>query len=1001
MLMAMFPPKEPTTKPQPDVPAQSAAEHPAEKDVPSPPPAKSPQPETEKPLVNGSGSTEHAEPSKPASEADAKPAQPEAPTASESPAPKPTESPAPALAEDAPKAAVETEAPGPKEPEPKAPSPKASEEPSAAPAPAASGDVEMADSALAKDEPAEPTPKAVDEKPASASPVAKEPAPDTEMADSRAEEPVTAKPESTDEPTPSQDAAALPSSEVDLGPSRMSQLAIETDDKDTSLDVSMTDAPSTKVAREREEDTAEEPAPKRARTEPKEDEPTDKEAAAAPAESTGDSINAAPLLDMTAVTSLTRWTDADTNAATITPFQRREIRKVIGRVKKTKSGAHFRDSVQKLWPQVWDGYAARIEKPMDLGELDRSVRDPNSLIATWGDFKSTLVLIFENALDFNGPDHTITAAAAHAVKLVWEDAVTIPAEEPVKPKAVPKPKPVRESRTVASAEAVTRRQSAGPAGSPDAPAQDAPVDRRSSTATDGDRPKRTVRAPKPKDIDYTTKPSRKKLKPELQFCDEVLAELMGPKHHNINKWFTEPVDAEGLGIPSYYSVIKKPMDLGKVQRMLAGGEISSLKEFDKNVRLVFENCYKFNGPPEQGNPVSGLAAQLEDLYAGQMKNKDSWLAKHAKANAPAASASNASDEEEDEDDGDDAAAQAAAAANKDMEELKARLDEETQKLNGLLLSGNQSIITMQQQIVQTVQTLVIEAAQKAQQSRVKPEKPAKKTKASKPKAAGGAGRKSTGGDKPKKAAGSKKAASRKDLSPDEKNQIANAINDLDSPHLDQAIDIIKHDTGQNENKDGELELDIDQLSNAALFKLWDLCKKALPGFGKDSAAAPNSSPEVNRAAAKQAPKTAAKPKKNKPMSAKEQEARIAELNALRQLYKSGQEPADAPKMTQAPVALDAADSSDDSDSEEDWFGFGSFGQQAFFFRFPWLGATRVAPSPDPDLRVGAEALARSLVESRPGGEMPSGVAVAASDWKSESVSGALQRVGDGAWDEAA
>ena len=57
----------------------------------------------------------------------------------------------------------------------------------------------------------------------------------------------------------------------------------------------------------------------------------------------------------------------------------------------------------------------------------------------------------------------------------------------------------------------------------------------------------------------------------------------------------------------------------------------------------------------------------------------------------------------------------------------------------------------------------------------------------------------------------------------------------------------------------------------------------------------------------------------------------------------------------------------------------------FFFRFPWLGATRVAPSPDPDLRVGAEALARSLVESRPGGEMPSGVAVAASDWKSERL----------------
>ncbi|KAJ6440736.1 transcription regulator BDF1 [Purpureocillium lavendulum] len=937
------PSEEPTTKPQPDVPAASAAEHPADKEAPSPPLPKSPKPETEKPLVNGNGSTtEHVEPSTAAADAESKspqpvaetkPAQPEAEaeavTKSPTP-PKPAENPAPAAVDTAPASAADVTAPEPKESEPKTEAPETSEEsaaapaPAPAPAPATSDDVDMADSAPVKDEVAEPTSQPVD-KPTTASPVAKEPAPDTEMADSRPDESVVAKPEATDEPAPSQDAGALPSSEVDLGPSRMSQLAIETDEKDTSLDVSMTDAPSAKVAREREEDTTDEPAPKRARTEPKEDEPVEKETAAAPTEATGDVINAAPeapLLDMTAVTSLTRWTDGDTNAATITPFQRREMRKVIGRVKKTKSGGHFRDSVQKLWPAVWDGYIARIEKPMDLGELDRSLRDPNSAVATWGDFKKNLSLIFENAMDFNGPDHTITAAAAHAVKLVWEDAVSIPAEEPVKPKAVPKPKPVRESRTVATADAVARRQSAGPAGSPDAPAppapaQDAPVDRRSSTATDGDRPKRTVRAPKPKDIDYTTKPSRKKLKPELQFCDEVLTELMGPKHHNINKWFTEPVDAEGLGIPSYYSVIKKPMDLGKVQRMLAAGEISSLKEFDKNVRLVFENCYRFNGPPEQGNPVSGLAAQLEDLYVGQMKNKDSWLAKHAKSNAPAASASNASDDEEDEDEGDDHAAQT-AAANKDMENLKARLDEETQKLNGFLLSGDHSMIPMQRNIVEMVQGMVIEAAQKVQQSRAaKPEKPAKKSKASKPKAAGGAGRKSTGGgDKPKKAAGTKKAASRKDLSPEEKNQIANAINDLDSPHLDQAIDIIKHDTGQNENKDGELELDIDQLSNAALFKLWDLCKKALPGFGKDSAAAPNSTPEVNRAAAKQGPKTAAKPKKNKPMSAKEQEARIAELNALRQLYK-GQEPGDAQKVAQAPMAGASADSSDDSDSEEE------------------------------------------------------------------------------------
>lgn len=119
---------------------------------------------------------------------------------------------------------------------------------------------------------------------------------------------------------------------------------------------------------------------------------------------------------------------------------------------------------------------------------------------------------------------------------------------------------------------------------------------------------------------------------------------------------------------------------------------------------------------------------------------------------------------------------------------------------------------------------------------------------------------------------------------------------------------------QQESEDGELELDIDQLSHEALLKLWELCKKVLPGFGKDPAAAPNSSPEAHRGAPAKQPKTAAKPKKNKPMSAQEQEARIAKLREIRDLYKPGQEPADEAQMAQEVGAMD--DSSDDSSEEE-------------------------------------------------------------------------------------
>lgn len=917
---------EPEAKPRPETTVESQTEPAASKEKSADPPVDSPSAEAEKPLVNGNGTAgDHASPNGAAPDAveAQKDAAPETETddPNKSPTPKAAHESEAAASVPAATAATATETkPGSQDSHAADEPVKASEDSAAA----QSEDVQMADSAPEK-ESTERARQIADEAPSAPSACpAKAPEPDMEMTDTSGEADSAAKPASSDAAPPSGDAAAAPTSELDLGPTDLSQLNIGTTEKalspvGPSADISMSDAPapSSKVAREREDDAAEEPASKRAKTETMDD-------------GTGDTLAAGPDaigLDGTALTRLSQWEDSETKMRSISPFQRREIRKIIGRVKKTKSGGHFRDSVQKLWPLLWDGYVERIDKPMDLGELDRTLREPSSPIATYGDFKANLAIIFENALSFNGTTHEVTFAAASVVRTIWEEVLPIPEEEPARPKAVPKQKPARESRAVINAETAARHRSAGPAAA--SPAAEAPAvnppasaaadqepsgDWRSSTATDGDRPKRTVRAPKPKDIDYTTKPSRKKLKPELPFCDEVLMELMHPKNHSVNKWFMEPVDAEGLNIPTYYAQIKKPMDLGKVQRLLASGEIASLKDFDKSVRLIFDNCYKFNGPPGEGNPVSILGKQLEDLYMAQMKNKDAWLSRHAaKANnAAAASASIASDDEdEDEDEGDDAAD--LVADDKEIEELQARLEEETKKLNGMLLGGNQSLIITQKGIVNIVQDALVKAAQNVQQSRTKGDKAKKAGKSAKV-TGGQANRKAMGGTaQPKKASGAKKPAPKKMLTAAEKDQVASAINDLEYPHIDRAIEIIKKDTGQNENTDGELELDIDQLSNDALYRLWELCKKALPGFGKDARPTPNASPEANRSGgATKAPKVAAKPK-NKPMSAQEQEARIAQLTALRNLYKPGQEPAEAPKATQAATA----ESSDDSDSEEE------------------------------------------------------------------------------------
>ncbi|KAG6013140.1 hypothetical protein E4U43_007475, partial [Claviceps pusilla] len=647
---------------------------------------------------------------------------------------------------------------------------------------------------------------------------------DTEMAVSPASKPKTSEKAAAvddvagESATASQDAVASVTSEVDLGPTSMSQLALETTEKpsspaDASSDVPMAEASSAKVARERDEDAEmDEPAPKRARTEPKDEQPA---ATSAAAEGEADVITSGGEtsgLNLSALTTLSNWADEETNKRPISSFQRREMRKIVGRIRKTKAGFHFRESVQKLWAPLWDSYVAKVARPMDLAELDRGLRDPSGPYNTYGDFRKDLGLIFENALSFNGPLHDITASGATAVKAIWEEVLAIPSEEPAKTRTMPKPKPLREPRAIVNTESVARRPSAGLPASPavnavaaapkPAPAtttqEQVAAERRSSTATEGDRPKRTVRAPKPKDIDYTTKPSRKKLKPELQFAEEVLAEIMSARHHEMNQWFMDPVDAEGLNIPDYYSVIKKPMDLNKVSRMLSGGDISNLKEFEKTVRLIFDNCFKFNGPVAQGNPVSVLAKKLEDLFLAQLKGKDAWLAKHAKSTNAPPSVSNASDEDEDEEDEDAEDAAAVVVDSKEIEELQAKLDKETKQLNSMLLTSNQSMIDIQKNIVDLVQKTLINKAQEAQAARAKAksEKPKKSGKSGKAKSGASGGRKSTGGPA-KKSGGSKKAAPKKSLTAAQKDQIANGINDLEYPHLDRAIDIIKKDTGQN------------------------------------------------------------------------------------------------------------------------------------------------------------------------------------------------------------
>ncbi|TEA20478.1 Bromodomain-containing factor 1 [Colletotrichum sidae] len=720
--------------------------------------------------------------------------------------------------------------------------------------------------------------------------------------------------------------------EVEDHPPSLSQLAIDADEppsKPKDPDVAMTDAaqPLSKVPRERDDDNVDEPAPKRTKTES-----NDGKSESRAIESTVEVKPQGDLGKGEKLEDIENWNDDERDAKPLTYHQAREYRKVLAGVKKTKHGGHFKDAVVKLWPTLAESYTMRVKNPMDIGELERNLRDGK--YDTFRQFKDDLALIYSNSVIFNGPGNEITAAALNVVKLAWLRIGDVRTDEPVKSKPVSKPPRHSEARTSAPAPPV-RRQPSVTAASPPAkteaeayavPPGGVPQVRRASTQNDLNRPKRAIQPTKNRDPDYSAKNfNKKKLSVELQFCYEVLTELMDPKNQHLNFAFLAPVDPVALAIPTYFQIIKRPMDLGTIMGKLKNYDYPSAKEFQQDVKQVFKNCFKFNQP---GQPVYEQGRELDELFKSKWAEKEQWVSKHTPAKPISdGSARDSEDEAEEEEEEPLPVEPATLAAMQTIQMLEKRLQEETKTLKELYETTDASsdvMIDLQQSVIQSIRQRLV--TEKAKLPAPKPGKPSKtkQPRPSKPKTGGAPGKKSAPAAPAKKSGGSApKKPKQRAMSQPDKDLIAEAINDLESPHIERAIDIIKKDTGQSENSSGELELDIEQLSNEALHKLWDLCKKALPSFNQKAVApvaparSPSPAPTVSSKAAKN---SNSKPKKNKPMNAQEQEARIAELERLRNMYGSKGPDGDAEgpdsaggHMDEAPIHGD----SETSDSEEE------------------------------------------------------------------------------------
>ncbi|KAB8288198.1 hypothetical protein EYC80_010203 [Monilinia laxa] len=651
-----------------------------------------------------------------------------------------------------------------------------------------------------------------------------------------------------------------------------------------SNDVEMTDAPApapaqpqvTKVAREREDDGEEEPLAKRTKTEESE-------------EHKASSNLGTPAVTQNGVT--TNGTSSNGNTARpITQHETKEIVKIIKNVIKTAAGKNFRSPVAILWPGFAEAYAQKVENEIDLGTMEKKIKTGEypSIQA----IKDDAVLLYENAVAFNGLDNPITVAANDVKTSIISKLGSLPPEPPahVAKAQVKKPKRPTPSLDAAPRVPVARRPSRGSTGAAvpmSAPAPTFALDPVTSTplirrdSTKDGRPKREIHPPKNKDLPYSSvRPKSKKYSVELKCA------------------FLTPVDPVALQIPNYFTVIKSPMDISTVSEKLHNGVYSRAKEFEQDVKLIFQNCYKFN--PE-GNPVRIMGQQFEEVFNGLLAKKDRWIADHQ----PVAMTPDRDDDTEEEEESEDEpepvleVTQGAATAR--------LIVEQTKLIDMLSKPEAPDAIDLQRKVLALVQ----EAADKEKEKQAAvPKKPTKKSRPSKPSKKAAPTKKSTAG--PTKKSG----GVRRDryMGTVEKEIIAAGIGLLPDQISTEMMELIKLDQpGMVIEEDGTMELEIESITPQLLWKIYDAIHEHLPQIEANVRASLQDKKEEPRVAQKPAQK-----KKNKPMSKVEQERKIALLKEKVQDFSRG-----AGSTSQEPIesveqhTQEESSGDESSDSEEE------------------------------------------------------------------------------------
>jgi Bromodomain/TAZ zinc finger len=104
--------------------------------------------------------------------------------------------------------------------------------------------------------------------------------------------------------------------------------------------------------------------------------------------------------------------------------------------------------------------------------------------------------------------------------------------------------------------------------------------------------------------------------PPAKLKSKCLEVLKGLQTHQHGWVFNVPVDPIELGLPDYFEIIKKPMDLGTIHRKLDAGNYHELEIFQADTNLTFDNAMTYN---EEGSVVYDMAKELKAKFEVDFK----------------------------------------------------------------------------------------------------------------------------------------------------------------------------------------------------------------------------------------------------------------------------------------------------------------------------------------------------------------------------------------------